>query len=498
MRASDSRSSTSVRILMWLCVAIFVLSTIPLYAISFYNHPYYDDYGFSADAHKVWTETGSIAQVITAAAEKSQNVRQTWQGTYTGTFLSNIQPGVFSESLYFIGTFVLLTAFILCFGYFLWVVFGKLGVSKEYTVILCSLALMLMIQFVPNAGEAFYWFNGGIGNSFIYALLVLSFALSVGLLDAKTKGRIAALSAAQIILMILLGGGSYGGGLFGLCIYALLIGRLFWKKDAKAWIFTGLWALFLGCFIYNMAAPGNQVRAGVIGSHPSAVMSILKAVYYGIGQIGSHIRLPIIAVSALVLPALYAAAKSSSYRFSHPWIVLVLMTGLYCTQLVPPIYGGVGTGGWRILNTYYWSFVVMWFLYLYYVAGYVAKHYEIELVLTGRGQQGLILLSACLLLVGCMGYKQTADKYYGPQNMAGPSAALSIVSGEAQQYHREMQQREALLNDASAKTITLSPLTVVPSVFMEDLIQVDAVYDVRVSLCEYYDKDAIIIEGEGS
>lgn len=495
---SDTKAKGLMRLLMWVSIAVLILTTIPLYAISFYNHPYYDDYNFSASVHQMWNDTNRISDVLAEAVRSSQTMRQEWQGTYTGTFLSNIQPGVFSESLYFISTFVLLSAFILCFGYFFYVVFAKrLGVDKRGTIMLSAFALTLLIQFTPDVGEAFYWFNGGIGNTFIYSLLALSLALSLNLMGAKTKGHMIGITIALALFMVLLGGGSYGGGLFGLCLYTLVVLWLFHKKDRRAWIFAGLWALFLACFVYNMSATGNQVRAGVIGAHSSAIGSIVSAIYNGIAQIGSYIRLPIIAISLLIAPLFYNAAKGSDAQFKHPWITLALMTGLYCTQLVPPIFGGVGIGGGRIVNTYFQSFVVMWFIYLYYFLGHIARKTNLALVLPRKSQHALILLTACLLVIGCMGFKQPDDKYYGAQNMAGASAALSIVNGEAAQYHHEMQVREAALNDSTTRVVTLAPLTVVPSVFMDDLITVDAVYDARPSLCRYYDKDAIIIEGEG-
>ena len=60
-----------------------------------------------------------------------------------------------------------------------------------------------------------------------------------------------------------------------------------------------------------------------------------------------------------------------------------------------------------------------------------------------------------------------------------------------------MSAREALLNDASQPVVTLSPCSVTPAVFMKDLLSPDAAYDSRPSLCLYYGKEAILIEGNG-
>lgn len=480
----------------WLCVLALVLSTLPLYAIAFYNHPYYDDYGFSARVHQVWTENGSLSAVLAATMESAAHTRLTWQGTYTGTILSNVQPGVFSESLYWIGTFILLTALIVCFWFFFSTVFGRLGLEKWAHTSLASLALTLMIQFMPDVGEAFYWFNGGIGNTFIYSLLALAAALVIRLFGSAGHG--VGLTAALAVLAVLLGGGSYGGGLFALCLCAVCIVWLLWKKHAKRWHFIGLTVLFALCFAYSMAAPGNAVRASVIRYDSSAVKAIAQSLYYGTALLGSYITLPVIAVTLALLPAFYRAAKESPYRFNHPWFVLFLGICLYCTQFTPPLYSGVFIGGGRIINTYFISFVAMWFVYAYYLCGFVSRRLQNASLpeMTARRFSALLLAALCLLGSGCLAFKRSGDVLYGVQNMSGPSALLSILSGEAQQYDAEMTAREELLNDNTQSEVTLAPLSATPAVFMDDLILPDAVYDVRPSLCLYYGKEAIHIEGE--
>lgn len=46
MRHALARRRLSNRALMWLCVAALLLSLMPLYALSAYNHACYDDFGF--------------------------------------------------------------------------------------------------------------------------------------------------------------------------------------------------------------------------------------------------------------------------------------------------------------------------------------------------------------------------------------------------------------------------------------------------------------------
>lgn len=481
------------RIFAALCVLALVLSTLPLYAIAFDNHPYYDDYGFSAPVHQVWKETGSLNAVLRAAMDSAVQTRQTWQGTYTGTILSNLQPGLFSEDLYWIGSWFILTALIACIAFFLQTAFQKLGLERWARISLSSLALLVMIQFMPDVGEAFFWFNGGIGNTFIYALMALAAALCIRLYSSKGSGI--GWTALLAALAIALGGGSYGGGLFALCVSVLALAWLFVRRHAKRWHFAGLFVLFAVCFVYSMAAPGNSVRASYIDYESSFVKTVLQSLYYGVAQMGEYIRLPLVGITLPLLPAMYEAARRSRFGFRHPWLVLALGAGLYCTQFAPPLYSIASIGAGRIVDTYFISFVVLWLFLVYYLAGHLARRVQLPSI-SLRQALSLLLAGLCLFGMGCLAFRRSGDVLYGAQNLSGPSALLSIVTGEAKQYDREMTAREELLNDESQPVVTLETLSAVPAVFMDDLLTPDALYDVRPSLCAYYGKTEIRIAGE--
>ena len=481
-----------------LCALALLVSALPLYAISFYNHPYYDDYGFSGKVHQVWQETGSLGAVFRQAIQSARETRQNWQGTYTGTLLTNVQPGIFSESLYFVASLFLLTAFLLCGWFFLGTVFGQkgLGLDRWQVFILRCLTLSLLLQLMPDTGEAWYWFNGGVGNVFIYSLMMLFAALAVRLWKAESTAKTAALTVALVLLAVVLGGGSYGGGLFSLSMLAVALLWALVRKQKKGYL-LGMAALVLAlCFLYSMSAPGNNKRAEMINNTMSPVKAVIQSFYYGVALMGSYTTLVLVGVTGLLIPFFWKAAKQSHWKFSHPWLVLALMGSLYCTQLTPPIFSGVHIGGGRIVNTYFISYVVFFLLYAYYLTGYVQRHLLSEVEVPAKLQKLFAFVMACVLAIGLCGYKPNGEILYGPQNLAGMKAALSIVTGEAAQYDAEMTAREVLLNDDTQKEITLAPLTVVPDVFMDDLVTPNAVYDVRPSLCGYYQKDAIHIAGE--
>ena len=119
MKLAPLKQRLSNRTLAWLCVAALLLSLLPLYALSFYNHACYDDFGFSILTHDAWRDSGSWLQTIRAAVQNTVGIRQTWEGTYATSFISALQPAVSGEHLYWLTTLILLTVFLCSLHFFL-------------------------------------------------------------------------------------------------------------------------------------------------------------------------------------------------------------------------------------------------------------------------------------------------------------------------------------------------------------------------------------------
>ena len=499
-------TETGVRRLMKItaviCALVCAASIVSICVAALYAHPYFDDYTFTVSVHKTWEESHSLLSVLRAALESSRSTRDTWQGTYTGTFLSNLQPSIFSERLYAVNVLILLFSLVFCVAYFCRVLFSTLGVGKDGRITLTSLLLTLMIQFMPDVGEAFFWFNGSIGNTFIIGLLFLSFALSIRLTQSTRRGKTVGLMALLALLMILLGGGSYGGGLMGLCLYALWTGSLIYKKHPRRWHFLGLWLLFLGCFLYSVSAPGNYIRSLYIDYREGTPLkAVAQALYYGTALIGSQITLLVLAATLVMLPFFIRAAGKSSLRFGHPWVVTVLLAGLYCSQLCPTMYSGVFMGGMRTIDALYECFLLGWFVWIFYMTGFCVRFIEekgIALPALNTRRLAALLLTACVLMgLGCCAFRHSDEELYGIQNMTTPAIALSWLKGEMQTYNQEMLQREETLKSADTDTVALKPLTTVPSFFMPDLLAEGTDQDTLDNLCNmlqrYYDIEHVIV-----
>ena len=81
MKLPVLKKNISNRALAWMCVAVLLVSLMPLYVLSFYNHACYDDFGFSLLTHDRWMETGSLLATVDAAWDNTVGIRTTWEGT---------------------------------------------------------------------------------------------------------------------------------------------------------------------------------------------------------------------------------------------------------------------------------------------------------------------------------------------------------------------------------------------------------------------------------
>ena len=110
---------------------IFVVSLIPIILLSTYNFPCADDLGYSIYTRHAWVDTHNLFAVLGAAGRKVAESYQIWQGTWASIFLMALQPGIFGDGTYWIGTLMLLAALVFSVYYFMKIFWGKwLGSSK--------------------------------------------------------------------------------------------------------------------------------------------------------------------------------------------------------------------------------------------------------------------------------------------------------------------------------------------------------------------------------
>ena len=528
--------SLSRRAVAWMSALLLLVSILPIYALALYNHSFYDDLGFSLLTHSAWQQTGSFWAVLEAGVRNTIGIRQTWEGTYATSFISTFQPSIFGEGAYWITTFLLLTSFLLAVWYFLkQTMNGVYGMDRKTVVTAFGVLGFVLVQFVPDAAEAFYWFNGGVAYTLLWSVML--FAAGVWLRFEHAKGNLTnwLLFLLLLILMVLVGGAKYSTTLFASMLAVGFTGWAFFHKRPKRWAYLALTLVLLAGFAFSATAPGNAERAKTLSGGMSAPKAIAQAVYFGLALLGNSFSLPLLGALCLLVPLCLPALRQSGIRFAHPiWVTLVSI-GLFCAQLAPTLYTGNYLGDGRVLNTYHYSLVLMLAQLVLYWTGYFVRRGDKGIApiqgfspvmavseplaqpatnemlsttqqetvpaslampkLEKRLKAITLALVAAMLLVGSMAYHPNGSQSYGPQNMAGGSALRSVISGEAAAFSNAMRDRDAILQDATIPNVTLTTVSGAPDSLMGDALQGDNLEYVLRLYAEYYDKATVQLAG---
>ncbi len=492
------RFSLSRRAVCWLCALLLLASVVPMYALAFYNHAYYDDFGFSTLTHSAWQEGGGLWAVLAAGIQNTVGIRQTWEGTYFSSFLSTFQPALFGENLYWLTTFVLLTAFLFSLWFFLsQTLRGMLGMDRVSTsAVTCALGFVA-VQFAPNAAEGFFWFNGGVAYTLMSSFLLLWAGVWLRLERENRRVRSILLYALLLVLTVCVGGAKYTTVLFAALLALCSTVWAFIAERPKKWATLSLTLVLLACFAFSVSAPGNAVRAQTLTGGMSAPKATLEAVYFGLALAGHSFSLPLLAAIALLVALALPALRASKFRFAHPVWITLLFISLFCAQLTPTLYTGNYLGDGRVRNVYWFTYVLITALLSLYWAGFLLKRHGLcaESRPDGRLKGATACVLAVLLAVGCVAWHPDGSASYGPQNMAGGAALRALTSGKAAAYDHAMDKRDALLNDATQPDVTLTPVEDSPSSFMGDALLSNNVDYVLRLYADYYSKSSVRLAG---
>jgi hypothetical protein len=551
------KRSLSHRAVAWLSVLLLLVSILPLYAQALYNHSFYDDLGFSLLTRDAWRQTGSVFAVLEAAVRNTVGIRQTWEGTYSTSFISALQPAVFGEGAYWVTTFLLLTAFLLAVWYFLrQTLHGVYGMDGAGVAAAFGVLGFVLTQFVPDAAEAFYWFNGGVAYTLLWSVMLFTAGLWLRFERAQGKAQKVLLYLALVVLTAVVGGAKYSTVLFAALLAVLFTGWAFAHRRPKRFAYLSFTLVLLMGFAFSVTAPGNDVRAATLAGNIGAPKAVLETVYFGLALLGHGFSLPLLAALALLVPLCLPAVRQCSLRFAHPMWVTLLSVGLFCAQLAPTLYTGNYLGDGRVLNTYHYTMVLMLAQLTVYWTGYFVRRRErglapllaegeptacdpalpqaapalpdaaytdvsdwpdappqadappsaqprprTALLRPAKAEERIkaltLLVVAGMLLAGVVAFHPDGSMSYGPQNTAGGSALRSVVSGEAAAYSQAMAARDAVLTDPSANDVTLAPIEGAPANFMGDALAGDNLEYVLRLYAEYYDKASVSLAGQG-
>jgi len=474
----------SYKLIKYLLIAALFLSLVPLLAIGFYAVPAADDFSYGSYAHLAWQESGNVLAAMSGALEKTIESYKSWQGTFSAIFVMSLQPAVFSESLYALTPFIMLTALTVGTFAFCRTFFSKLlGLERELGDIAAALISLISVQLMPSPVQGLYWFNGAVYYVFFHGLALAACAVAIALVKEGGAGKTAALS----LMCLALGGGNYVTALSAAVLLVAAVGLMALVKNRNWRRLLLPMLVFFASFAISIAAPGNAVRQAAQENTPGVIKAVLMSFESGLEYGADWFSLPVLGMLLFFVFMFWPALQKAGHRYSMPGLVSVFSFCLFSAMFCPPIYAMGNVGEPRVLNIIYFAYLLLLTVNLVYWLGWLSRKLK-----NRRSEKQLrlapVLLSACILAVCCA---LTLLKGTG---FASIGAISALASGEAKAYHDCAVERFEILHDEKISDAELEDFPVKPYLLHFDDITNDPGDWKNEDISTFYGKNSVVLK----
>ena len=482
---------------------LLLAALIPLFRLTIYAVPYYDDYNFGRFARAAMEQEQSKWAAISGALDCSRTQWYAWQGTYSSIFFMTLMPAVWGEQYYFLGPVFILLLLLAGSMVFTHVILRKVFRMEQWS----SLAIQAVItiaefMFIYSAQSGFYWYNGGIHYVGMHGFGLLFLSVAICLERAEGRTAKGLLFTASVLLAMITAGSNFVTALQGLlCLVTiLLVSVVLERRKCGLWLLPATAVYIIG-FGLNVAAPGNSVRAqSYIGWGYGPLESIGRSFLEAVKHIPEYTGPVVLMVMLLLVPMIWQAVKSTDYRFRYPGIVLALSFCLYATGYTPSLYSLGHAGLSRTLNAVKITYLLLLFLNEIYWIGWLRQLLEKRAEQTTGQltiQKWAIRNGAAawwfyvLIGVACLVIFRASSNQAGHYSSYG--AYYYVHTGEAYNFHQEYLERVAILSGPE-KDVQLPAYQFRPWFLCMGEISEDADNEANRSLAMWYHKDSVTLK----
>ncbi len=324
---ADFNDKMLEKIYIFSSVVVFIFSLAPLFYIAKFDFPGSDDFPYSETTQKVWDATHSAGMLLRESINTSVRFWHSWQGLYSSAALQSLQP-----ILSIVAGMMSLTVFLM----------RRYFKSRYSEALFIGAALSFYaIQYMPDISEGIYWFNGAVNYVFFWSLqsfyiicILMSRGNSTGSSNHEnmTAWRVLFLFIASVLGFYIEGGNLVTAFFAILFTFGVLIYDIVDRDRKNACIDIYLLVLLIAGFLLNILSTGTLVRK-LCFSADNPVKAVIAAGCDGL----------------CILP--------------------FTISLLFC----PPYYamGFAGTG--RLVNTVFFSFIVLCSIALVYFLGWMYR-----------------------------------------------------------------------------------------------------------------------------
>jgi len=474
-------------------ILLETLSILPLLLIAHYNHPSADDYYYGILTAHAWFDTGSIMETLKAALITVKETYLNWQGSFSGIFVMALQPSIFGENWYPVGTYIILASYLTGFLFLGKTLFNRfLSNRKNYYLLICFSLFVFSIQLAPFPRQGYYWFNGSAYYTFFHGLALVLFALVLRMQMTVRRSKLVLLLIPSISLALIIGGCNYVTALQSALLLfffsTYLITSRSKNKVPVSMVFIAL-VLSLGI---SILAPGNAVRQAMIPGHPSIAKAILLSFFWAGLYLCKWSSLYLVGVSLVLMPFIIDTVRYSTFTFQKPWLVAIASFLMLTVSFAPPIYG-LGKPPERVLNIIFYLFILLSSINIIYFSGWFMKQ-KIQIFSKDFEQRMNRKLLNSSLFFFILGGIILIAAFVQEPDIAVKEATQSLITGEAIQYDSEASTRLKIYLDKKIKNVVVKEYSVKPSLLFNNDIGTDVKDWQNESVAAFYRKDRVVIE----
>ncbi len=533
--------------------AVYVLSLIPMLALSFYDFPSADDFSMALQPHLYFVETGNFFGTVIESLKKSWIVYSQYEGYFFSIILTCICPGVFGEGWYFLTPFIILG--MLTFGvfYFFDALFVRMWkLDRDMSVTACMVTLILMVQCLPQGvmrAEAFYWYSGAINYTFTFGMAFFWLGLLIRSVydeDAKARKRKVLWASFWGFWM---GGANYMTALeLAICSVLILFIFIMIKRGVFKFVVAGteapdsarekeryeskrksfglIWipaVTNLVGFACSCLTPGNLVRSAETG-HIGPVKSILLSIHSTFDMMTNDmLRWETLVALVLLAAVFWKMSESLKVRLQHPFMFALFAFLLVSSNVVPPFFAVANIGAGRLRALAWMEYVLMLVLVVFYLTAWARQRLEdvylraeakrtqavrmddvagteelknhdtamLNKNIAGYGIGTSMVIAVCIAFIFFGSAIMTIPnmRYY-----CATSALSDLLDGSAATYKAENAERLRILNDDSVKDAALMEYSVHPELLFYEDVTPDKDEWINGATAKYYFKDSVVLK----
>jgi len=251
--------------LNWALISLAIFTLLPLFIISFYNHPTYQDY----------FESWFVFKYGFWEAQKYFYIN--WQGRYVESFLEASNPLVFHAFWAFkLNPILLLSALVLACYWLVGNIFRDLKSTGKMAI--TSVFIFAFIRLMPQLFSGVYWQAGGYFNNLTPSVLTfLLLGCVINYYHSQQK-RIYFIASCLLVAIII---GCYDIHMLytNTIIFVLLFFAVIRKE--KFVLPATLLVVCIVCSVISFTAPGNAVRSLDYPNAHKFIFSIQQSVKWG-------------------------------------------------------------------------------------------------------------------------------------------------------------------------------------------------------------------------